>query len=143
MATNQRQAWYLVGVDGGGSGTRLQLASADGTVLACASAGPSALMLGSDVAWRATGDATARAFAQLGEPMDWTRCVLGCGLAGINQPEWRAAFSDAAPPLLGLAVESDAYTTLLGAHRGAPGALSLRWARAALAWCSMHGASLE
>ena len=54
---------------------------------------------------------------------DWSRCVLGCGLAGVNNRDWLAAFHAQAPALRGLAVESDAYTTLLGAHGGAPGVI--------------------
>jgi glucosamine kinase len=54
-------------------------------------------------------------------PLDWARCVLGCGLAGVNNRDWLAAFRAQAPALAGLAVESDVYTTLLGAHGGAQG----------------------
>jgi glucosamine kinase len=55
--------------------------------------------------------------------LDWSRCVLGCGLAGVNNRDWLAAFRAQAPALAGLAVESDAYTTLLGAHGGAHGVI--------------------
>lgn len=123
MAAQRQHSRYLIGVDGGGSGTRMLVATEGGTVLARASAGPSALRLGSDVAWRAITDAAMDAFGQIGDALDWNRCVLGCGLAGVNQVEWCARFRRAAPPVLALAIESDAYTTLLGAHCGAPGVI--------------------
>lgn len=123
MTKSNESGLFLVGVDGGGSGTRVLLAGPDGTVLARASAGPSGLGLGIECAWQAIGDAVARAFAQIGTPLDWTRCVLGCGLAGVNQAQWSAAFRRAAPPVRALVVESDAYTTLLGAHGGMPGVI--------------------
>jgi glucosamine kinase len=48
-------------------------------------------------------------------------CVMACGLAGVNHPQWRAEFIERAPALAALTIDSDAYTTLLGAHGGAPG----------------------
>ncbi len=112
---------YLIGVDGGGSGTRLVLGDVHGAELAQAAGGPSGLGLGVERAWQAIEAACRAAFATAGIELDWSRCVLGCGLAGVNNRDWLAAFHDHAPKLAGLAVESDAYTTLLGAHGGAHG----------------------
>ncbi|WP_279609727.1 BadF/BadG/BcrA/BcrD ATPase family protein, partial [Burkholderia gladioli] len=91
---------FLIGVDGGGTGTRIVLADAQGRELAQAASGPSGLGLGVKRAWRAIAAACADAFSQAG-----------------------AAFRAQAPALAGLAVESDAYTTLLGAHAGACGVI--------------------
>lgn len=118
-----RAAHYLVGVDGGGSGTRVVLADASGIELAQAAAGASALALGAERAWAAIGAAAAQAFANAGLELDWSHCALGCGLAGVNNREWLAAFKARAPQLAALAVESDAYTTLLGAHGGMAGVI--------------------
>lgn len=112
---------FLIGVDGGGSGTRVVLGDAQGHELAQAAAGPSGLALGVARAWQAIEAGCADAFARAGMPLDWARCVLGCGLAGVNNRDWLAAFRAQAPALAGLAVESDVYTSLLGAHGGAPG----------------------
>jgi glucosamine kinase len=114
---------FLIGVDGGGTGTRIVLADAHGRELAQAASGPSGLGLGVDRAWQAIAAGCADAFAQAGAALDWSRCVLGCGLAGVNNRDWLAAFLAQAPALAGLAVESDAYTTLLGAHGGAYGVI--------------------
>ncbi|HEX7936279.1 MAG TPA: BadF/BadG/BcrA/BcrD ATPase family protein [Paraburkholderia sp.] len=114
---------FLIGVDGGGTGTRVALGDAQGRELAQATSGPSGLGLGVERAWQAIEAACADAFVQTGVAFDWSRCVLGCGLAGVNNRDWLAAFLAQAPALAGLAVESDAHTTLLGAHGGAPGVI--------------------
>jgi glucosamine kinase len=116
----QTYSW-LIGVDGGGTGTRVALGDAQGKELARASAGPSGLGLGIARAWQSIEEGARAAFAQAGIAFDWSQCVLGCGLAGVNNPDWLGAFRAAAPAVAGLAVESDAYTTLLGAHGGEPG----------------------
>lgn len=112
---------FLIGIDGGGSGTRVVLGNAQGQELAQAAGGPSGLGLGVERAWQAIAGSCAEAFARAGVPLDWSRCVLGCGLAGVNNRDWLTAFRAQAPALAGLAVESDVYTTLLGAHGGAQG----------------------
>jgi len=118
---NSQMNGFLVGVDGGGSGTRVVLADAQGVELARASGGPSGLALGVERAWQSIGDACKRAFDIAGLPFDWRACSLGCGLAGVNNADWLAAFVGIAPPVRALCVESDAYTTVLGAHAGEPG----------------------
>jgi glucosamine kinase len=114
---------FLLGIDGGGSGTRVILADAHGIELARASGGPSGLGLGVERAWQAIGDACRRAFDAAALPFDWHACALGCGLAGVNNADWLAAFLGAAPEVRALSVESDAYTTVLGAHGGNPGVI--------------------
>ncbi|KAB0631631.1 ATPase [Burkholderia stagnalis] len=111
---------YAIGIDGGGTGTRAVLADRQGRELAQGRGGPSGLGLGIERAWASIGVACADAFTQAGIAFDWSRCALGCGLAGVNNAGWLAAFR-AQAPLDALAVESDAYTTVVGAHGGAPG----------------------
>ncbi|TCW80952.1 ATPase [Burkholderia sp. SRS-46] len=111
---------YAIGIDGGGTGTRAVLADRQGRELAQGRGGPSGLGLGIERAWASIGVACADAFTQAGVAFDWSRCALGCGLAGVNNAGWLAAFR-AQAPLAALAVESDAYTTVVGAHGGAPG----------------------
>jgi glucosamine kinase len=116
----QTSTW-LIGVDGGGTGTRVALGDANGVELARAAAGPSGLGLGIARAWASIEAGCRAAFEEAGLTFDWSNCVLGCGLAGVNNPDWLAAFREQAPPVAGLAIESDAYTTLLGAHGGEAG----------------------
>lgn len=115
---------YLIGIDGGGTGTRARLASIDGLVLASAVAGPSALAQGVTQAWDNVAHVIERVFAAAGIG-DWRRdeCALGLGLAGAILPGHRAQFVRAAAGFAQLALESDGYTTLLGAHAGQPGAV--------------------
>jgi glucosamine kinase len=116
-------ALFLIGIDGGGTGTRVVLGDTEGRELAQATSGPSGLGLGIERAWLAIQAAGNEAFSRAGIAPNWSRCVLGCGLAGVNNRDWLAEFRAQAPGLAGLAVESDAYTTLLGAHGGAHGVI--------------------
>ncbi|KVN66044.1 MULTISPECIES: BadF/BadG/BcrA/BcrD ATPase family protein [Burkholderia] len=111
---------FAIGIDGGGTGTRAVLADRAGRELAQGRGGPSGLGLGIERAWASIGAACADAFTQAGLAFDWSQCALGCGLAGVNNAAWLAAFR-AQAPLGALAIESDAYTTVVGAHGGAPG----------------------
>src|SRR5258708_25764335 len=123
MSVSMNTDFYLIGVDGGGTGTRVVLATADGRELAQGSAGPSGLGLGVERAWDSILAASTEAFERAGVAADWSHCVLGCGLAGVNNRDWLAAFRAKAPSLAELAIESDAYTTLLCAHDGEPGVI--------------------
>lgn len=115
---------YLIGVDGGGTGTRVRLARADGTELAQASAGPSGLAHGIANAWTAVNDAVGKAFARIGVTQPAIGSVaIGLGLAGVHNKDWAAQFVAADPGFGALALDNDGVTTLLGAHQGKPGAI--------------------
>lgn len=115
---------YLIGVDGGGTGTRVRLAGPDGVELAQASAGPSALSQGVAKAWTtilsAIGEACAT--ADIGNP-PLSSMAIGLGLAGVHNKEWAAQFVAADPGFAALALDTDGFTTLMGAHDGRPGAI--------------------
>ena len=115
---------FLIGVDGGGSGTRVRLARADGTQLAEGSAGPSGLLHGIKNAWAAVEDAMAQAFAAAGiQQPPRENIAIGLGLAGVHNREWAANFVTANPGYAAVALETDAFTTVLGAHEGRAGAI--------------------
>ena len=115
---------FLVGVDGGGSGTRALLARRDGAVIGAGQAGPSGLSRGIAPAWAAVTAATERAFESAGlRPAAWSACALGAGLAGASHQPWRAAFLAADPGFARIALDSDSFTMLLGAHAGRPGVI--------------------
>ena len=115
---------FLIGVDGGGSGTRVRLARADGQLLGEGQAGPSGLLHGIQNAWAAVEQAIARAFeaAGLDQPAR-ARMAVGLGLAGVHNRQWAANFVAANPGYAAVALETDAFTTVLGAHEGRPGAI--------------------
>jgi glucosamine kinase len=115
---------FLIGVDGGGSGTRVRLARTDGVELAEGVSGPSGLMHGIDKAWAAVEDAAGMAFRAAGLDFpDQATIAIGLGLAGVHNRQWAAEFVAANPGYAKVALESDGHTTVLGAHRGQPGAI--------------------
>jgi glucosamine kinase len=90
-------------------------------------AGASGLMQGTPQAWRHIAEAIAQAVQgclQTNWPMlTPANSALGLGLAGANNADWNAECLAANPGYTQLVLESDAVTALLGAHRGAAGAL--------------------
>jgi glucosamine kinase len=113
---------YLLGVDGGGSGTRVRLASSAGERLGFGEGGPSALGQGIEQAWANVSQAVRAAFDAAGlPPAEPAHCAIGLGLAGVTVGARHDAFLRAAPPFARVVLDHDAYTTLLGAHEGRPG----------------------
>ncbi|AXE32209.1 ATPase [Chromobacterium phragmitis] len=113
---------YQIGVDGGGTGTRVRLLAADGSSLALAEGPASALSQGAAKAWQAVSAAIEAAFLQAGLPSPPTaECALGLGLSGVHNRQWASEFERLAPPYSRLLLATDGYTTLLGAHGGQPG----------------------
>jgi glucosamine kinase len=119
---------FLLGVDGGGTGTRVRLAAVnpggDATEIAQGASGPSGLGLGIVRAWDAVQQAAAAAFAAAGvqQPAP-ERIAIGLGLAGVHNKQWAAEFVAANPGYARVRLETDGFTTLMGAHGGAPGAI--------------------
>jgi glucosamine kinase len=115
---------FLIGVDGGGSGTRVRLARTDGVELAEGVSGPSGLLHGIANAWASVEDAAGMAFraAELEFPAK-DKIAIGLGLAGVHNKQWAAEFVAANPGYARVALETDGHTTVLGAHRGQPGAI--------------------
>ena len=127
-------ASYAMGVDGGGTGTRLRLWGADGARLGEGRAGPSALGQGVEQAWRhilaAAADAVADAVRQGHLPADTRfnesfirRTRMGMGLSGAENPGWVAELARRCPPWAQWRWASDGLTAVLGAHAGLPGAV--------------------
>src|SRR5689334_12988547 len=109
---------YLLGVDGGGTGTRVRLAvarpAADGAELSQGASGPSGLGLGIARAWDAVQQAAAVAFAAAGiEQPSLDRIAIGLGLAGVHNKQWAAEFVAANPGYAAIRLETDGYTTLM------------------------------
>lgn len=115
---------FLIGVDGGGTGTRTLLARPGGAVIGRGAAGPSALARGIASAWAEITRAVELAFADAGLPSAaWSACAIGAGLSGANHRPWHDAFLQADPGFARLELETDAFTMLLGAHSGGHGAI--------------------
>ena len=115
---------FLIGVDGGGSGTRALLARPGGAVLGHGEAGPSALGQGIEPAWMQVQQAVRAAFAHAGLAVaPWASCGLAAGLSGANNAPWYGEFVAQNPGFGKLLVETDSFVMLVGAHAGRPGAI--------------------
>jgi glucosamine kinase len=116
---------FIIGIDGGGTGTRARVCNPDGDLLGAGEAGPSGLSQGLDQAWRHVLQAARAALSAAGHAdAPWSECALGAGLAGTHVDGLRQGFVQAqpqAPALARLVVCSDGLTALLGAHGGRPG----------------------
>jgi len=123
-AFEQADIRFAIGVDGGGTGTRVRLWTNGGAPIGHGEAGPSALAQGIAQAWTHIVEAVGRAFASAGlEVPAPGHCVLGLGLAGAVAPHLAAAFFRAAPEYALIVLETDSRTALMGAHDGRPGAV--------------------
>ncbi|MGM9490911.1 BadF/BadG/BcrA/BcrD ATPase family protein [Ideonella sp. YS5] len=115
---------FLIGIDGGGTGTRARLCAADGAPLGLGEAGASSLSHGEQAAWQQILHAIQRAFAQASMPCPpWSDCALAAGLAGANDPAQAAAFRGLNPGFAPLLLETDSFTALVGAHAGRHGVI--------------------
>jgi glucosamine kinase len=102
----------------------VRLASATGDALGTAVSGPSALGQGIEQAWKHIAQAVESAFANARiAPAPNEQCAVGMGLAGANVRRRRESFLALAPLFAHFALDTDAYTGLLGAHEGRPGAI--------------------
>jgi glucosamine kinase len=119
-----RQPRWWLGVDGGGTRTRLRLAQAGGIVLADGAGGPSALGQGAAQAWREIGVALADAAANAGlDTPAWADCALAAGLSGAGLSTAARAFRAADPGCAWLVLASDGEAALQAAFDGGPGLL--------------------
>lgn len=115
---------YLVGVDGGGTGTRIIVTDKKLKILASAQGDPSALGQGIEKAWRSIVDTLARAFHYGSIPVPMlSECAIGLGLSGANNVIWKNEFYMRNPGFKNIIVDTDGFTTLLGAHGGKPGVI--------------------
>jgi glucosamine kinase len=128
LQTASQPPAYLIGVDGGGTGTRAVVARADGRqgvdIIGQGRAGPSALGQGVAKAWVQVQAAVADAFGEagLGQPR-FAECALSCGLSGASYAPWRDSFIATNPGFSQFILETDAFAMLLGAHDAEPGAI--------------------
>ncbi|MBB2205924.1 ATPase [Gluconacetobacter takamatsuzukensis] len=113
----------LVGIDGGGTRTRLRLATPTGALLAEGEGGPANIATDAGQAWQSIHQALDQALSRAGLADGGCRLVAVAGLAGAEVTGAVARFT-ARPPLFArLHVVSDAYTSCVGAHAGADGAI--------------------
>jgi len=115
----------VLAIDGGGTGTRAELRRLDGSLLGRAEAGPGNLFQNRAGALAATLAAWSACCAAAGtapELLASTTC-LSAGYAGLSAPGAEAAVREACAAFAAVKLSSDAYTALIGAFEGGPGAL--------------------
>jgi glucosamine kinase len=125
-ATEQHivQLDYIIGIDGGGSGTRAKLFTPDGRLLGQGVAGPSALGQGVEQAWTHVRHAVAQAFGAAGlPPAAPAACAVGLGLSGAHVESRCEAFLKRDPGYAKVVLADDGSTSLYGAFGGRPGAV--------------------
>lgn len=124
MVSHEAKIKYHIGVDGGGTGTRVLVTDTANKILATAHGDPSALGQGIERAWRSILDTLARAFHNGNLPVPMlTECAIGLGLSGANNIIWKNEFYLRNPGFNKIIVDTDGFTTLLGAHAGKPGVI--------------------
>ncbi|WP_431101392.1 BadF/BadG/BcrA/BcrD ATPase family protein [Roseateles noduli] len=113
---------FLVGVDGGGTGTRVRLSDVHGQLLGQGWAGPSALGQGIAQAWRHIQTAVQEAAAKAGiERLPLGETAIGLGLSGAGVAAQAQAFIAQQPGYAHIELVNDGTTSVIGAHAGRPG----------------------
>lgn len=124
VSATPQQVRYLVGVDGGGTGTRVRLSDLSGRVLGQGESGPSALGQGAAQAWRHVQEAVQQAAVQAGlAPLNLAEVAIGLGISGANLVDEVASLHAQQPGYALVVLDNDGYTSVLGAHGGQPGAV--------------------
>lgn len=124
MVIHDKTVKFLIGVDGGGTGTRVIVTDLKHQILATAHGDPSALGQGIERAWRSILDTLARAFHNGNLPVPMlSECAIGLGLSGANNVIWKNEFYLRNPGFKKIIVDTDGFTTLLGAHSGKEGVI--------------------
>ena len=114
---------YFVGVDGGGSKSRLRIEDEQGHVLAETMAGPGSIRLSVEKSWDAINSAFNKALKIANLNPAECRFHAGMGLAGCEIPEAYKQFVDTPHSFATLELQSDAHAACLGAHNGNDGAI--------------------
>ncbi len=114
----------FLGVDGGGTGCRARLETADGRVLGTGKSGPASMRFGFAAALYAVMTAAQQAIREsgLGEEA-YARIHAGIGLAGTGIRGARRALEDWEHPFANAWFEGDGYMALLGAFAGGDGGI--------------------
>lgn len=114
---------YFVGVDGGGSKSRLRIEDTQGDVLIETMAGPGSVRLSVERSWEAIKSAFNKALHITGLTLEGNQFHAGMGLAGCEIPEAYQQFVNTPHAFTTLELQSDAYAACLGAHDGKDGAI--------------------
>lgn len=118
------QRTLYLGVDGGGTGCRARIETAEGVVLGRGLAGPAATRFGIEKSWAAIEAAWRGAMqeADLTEA-DMGATHAGVGVAGLGREGAREALAAMPHPFASIRFAGDGTVACLGAHNGADGGI--------------------
>jgi len=111
----------FAGLDGGATKTTARVIDIDGRLIGEGAAGPGSLTLSPERAADNCRQALREALTE--SKIELSSCRVVCGLAGHRQQVRQIAFERSFLEVGSLEVISDGYAALLGAHRGASGAI--------------------
>lgn len=114
----------FLGIDGGGTGCRARLETADGRVLGQGFAGPASTRFGIDTAFAALMVAADAAIAEANlTAADRAGIAAGVGLAGYGRKGAPEALAAKPHPFARVVFDSDVVAACLGAHAGGDGGI--------------------
>ncbi len=119
-------AYYLVGIDGGGTSCRARLTDSHGALLGEGKSGSANILLGVEVAMASIINAVRKASQQAGlSEDDFASMHLGLALAAAEQKKAWQGFMQLEHPFASIVLNTDAYGACLGAHNGEDGAIMI------------------
>ena len=113
----------LLGIDGGGTGSRARLADLKGHIRGEGTAGPANIRFGIKESFAAVLRATDEALAQAGLSVDDADIVACLALAGATEPTHLAAARAYELPFRRVVFTTDAHAACVGAHGGKDGGI--------------------
>lgn len=115
-----------VGIDGGGTKTRIRIEDAQGKQLAETVGGPGNINLYPEQAWQNINQALQAALLACGQQhIAVEQLNVAAGLAGCELENARQAFRHLLPSFKCFELTSDSYIACLGAHAGNDGAIAI------------------
>jgi len=116
---------YFIGVDGGGTKSRLQLEDEHGNLLAKVASGPASIRWSVSTTWESVlnGFYDLCEQAQIDPNNQHYEFYAGMGLAGCEIPAARDEFLKTPNPFKKIILDSDGYTACLGAHNDHDGSI--------------------
>ena len=118
---------YLIGVDGGGTKTKLLLEDTNGKILATTVTGPSNITRSIDTALSSIKEGIKILITKSNLNIKCSQIKLGLGLAGAENEQIKMQFLARAPQYIPgikkILLKSDAHVACVGIHANKPGAI--------------------
>lgn len=126
-STKNHNKTYLIGIDGGGTKTKLIITNDKGNILSHTITGPSNIVRSTDQAWSSIKKGIEILIKDCDININESEIKLGLGLAGAEYDKIKAEFlkqkDKHIPYINNITLKSDAHAACLGIHKGEPGAI--------------------